>query len=160
MLTSKYFFDFEVNKLETHNVKYNHQIGLSLGDITGNKNINPNTLLQFYVLNDFNYLNYKSNNNINLDFMVSLVQSKEAFSEFFGIMKLETTISKDKDYIEINKQYSQFINHYECIFIKLNKLTLDLYNSRLDKNEAFISPTEIRKTRMITYFQYLFNQFN
>lgn len=38
----------------------------------------------------------------------------------------------------LTKNYDQFSHHYECLFIKLNKLTLDLYYTRLDLNDNLI----------------------
>lgn len=161
VLTQKYYFDFEeANKLEEHNVKLNHQLGMILGEISKNKNINPDTLLQFYVLNDVNYLNSKSPHNINIDLMVSLNLSKDALSDVINIMKREPGLTQDPNLKLLTNYYDRFINHYECLFIKLNKLTLDLYHSRLENQEPFISPNELKKTRMITYYQYLFNQYN
>lgn len=65
---------------ERFNIKFNNELGLMLGRFY--PNVNPNTLRDFYILNDFNYLNNSLRYNIGLNIIISLTEAKIGLIEF------------------------------------------------------------------------------
>jgi hypothetical protein len=75
-------------------------------------------------------------------------------------MKLEKSLVDNKEFKELFKIYKLFYNDFEKFYNCFNKNTIDIYNQRYYDNKQFILPNNIKKSREIHYFYYLFNNYN
>jgi hypothetical protein len=67
LLIDHYYFGYETSKLELYNIEFNNKLNHKLDEIFMLHGFNSDVLREYYVLNDYNYLNNKSKNNINLN---------------------------------------------------------------------------------------------
>jgi hypothetical protein len=167
LLNDKYLIEYEMSKLEDKNIRYNTLLHYHLKDYFINKidiktlkYFNVDSLREFYVLNDFNYLNSKSKYNINLTLLNNLFSSRMEIENMINIMKLDSRLINNDEFIILEKDYKLFYNTYDTFYHQFNKHTMDLYNDRYYNDSKYISVNDIKKSREIYYFQYLFNQFN
>lgn len=167
LLIDKYLIEYEMSNLEDKNIKFNTLLHYHLRDNFINKidvetlkYFNANSLREFYVLNDFNYLNSKSKYNINLTLLNNLFASRMEIENMINIMKLEPSLINNNEFEILERDYKLFYNNYETVYHQFNKHTMDLYNDRYYNDSKYISVNNIKKSREIHYFQYLFNQFN
>jgi len=173
----KFYQDMRVDrrvKLETFNPKYICELGLG----HHYPNINPNTIRDFYILNDFNYLNSSPYvfQNIKLNIIISLYEAKTELNEFNKSLTKENILpfegGKNRDYVYklYKKEYipsegAVFIKHYACeageageakpflINLMLVLLRIKLYNDRIRKNSNIITsaPCEALTLKKLEY---------
>ncbi len=145
----KFYQDIRVDpkvSIESINTEYICELGLRLG--YHYPNLNPTTIRDFYILNDFNYLNSKSKYNINLNLMVSLTETKFGLTELIEILSREKGLfNNNQDFSVFYSEYIKFKQNYNALFIRFDNHTLDVFNTRINNNDKFILPSEIKKSR-------------
>lgn len=116
-------------------------------------------LREYYIFNDFDYINSKyinkNHSNIYLPLFYSVISSKSELIKFLEGLNLHIFDSKYDHKITELKFLCYKVNEYNYLILnKFDKYTINSFYNKLDntKVNGFIYINELRKTREIYYY--------
>jgi hypothetical protein len=155
-LIDHYLLLYQINNLEENNILFNHYLFTKINSLFKIHHFNEGMLMEYYILNDYDYLNNTSEYNIKLHLIYNLVKFKNSIDGVIKDLKLEISNINREEFRSLYNLYKSFGENYINFFKSLDKLTLSIFKDRF--NNGYILPNEIIKSRQLEYFKILFNR--
>ena len=141
LLIHNNLIDFDLHPLEKYNIKFNNALSYHLSEIFNLKGFNSEVLREYYILNDFDYLNSKSKYNIKLKLISNLNDFKLCINPTLALTKLDKSLSDNANFKELYELYELFNKEYEKLFtltMKEKKVIYNKYDSSVKDSSPII----------------------
>jgi hypothetical protein len=163
-LINRYHLEYySGNKSELYSNEFNDKLFTKLNSIFGFKlfikydinHFNSSKLKEFYIINDFEYLNGKNKDRLlSIELFNNISHFRNGMKSVIDQLILYPAIKNSSEFYRLNTLYESFITKFNSYY---EKSTIDNLNLKQNQHVKLKDLHNLKKTRMIDYYYHLFN---